>query len=96
MKNKVEKNTQAEQQKEKRILKNESLRNILGSMEYNNICIMGIPEEEKCVQRIENLFEEIITKNFPSLVKEEVAQVQEDQSPKQVGPKEACTKTHHN
>ena len=57
---------------------------------------MGIPGREESEKGIEDLFEEIITKNFPSLVKEEVAQVQEDQSPKQVGPKEACTKTHHN
>ena len=45
---KVEKNTQTGQQKEKRILKNEeSLRNILGNMKYNNIHIMGIPEGEE-------------------------------------------------
>ena len=60
--NKVEKNTQAEQQKEKIIFKNEeSLRNILDNMKCNNIYIMGIPEEEESEQGIENLFEEIMT-----------------------------------
>ena len=44
---KVEKNTQAEQQKEKIIFKNEeSLRNILDNIKCNNIYIMGIPEGE--------------------------------------------------
>ena len=52
-------------------------------------------EEEE--QDIENLFEKIMKENFPNLVKEIDIQVQEAQkSPKQVGPKEAHTKTHHN
>ena len=33
---------------------------------------------------------------FPNLEKEIDTQVQEAQSPKQVGPKEDHTKTHHN
>ena len=57
---------------------------------------MGIPEGEKREQGIKNLFEEIITKNFPAQLKAKVTQVQEAQSSKQVGPKEAYTKTHHN
>ena len=40
-------------------------------MKYNDICIIGIPEEEEeREQGIENLFEEIITENFSNLVKE--------------------------
>ena len=50
----------------------------MDTMKHNNICIMGIPEEES-EQGIENLFEEIMTKNFPNLVKENVTQVQEAQ-----------------
>ena len=43
----VKKKIRAEQQKEKRILKNEeSLRNIFDNVKDNNIRIMGIPEEE--------------------------------------------------
>ena len=35
--------------------------------------------------------------NFPSLAKEtDFQEVQEAQSPKEVGPKEAHTKAHHN
>ena len=64
------KNTQAEQQKEKIILKNEkSLRNILDNMKHNNIWIMGIPEGEESKHGIENLFEDIMAKTFPNLVK---------------------------
>ena len=51
-------------------------------------------EEEK--QEIENLFEKIMKENFPNLVKKIDIEVQEAQSPKQVGPKEDHTKTHHN
>ena len=70
---------QAEQQKEKRILKNEeSLRNILYNMKHNNICIMEIAEGKQSKQRIENLLEEM-TENFLNLAKEKVTQVQETQ-----------------
>ena len=44
-------------------------------MKYNNICIVGIPEGEESEQGIENLIEEIMTKNFPNLVKEEDTQI---------------------
>ena len=44
-------------------------------MKHNNICIIGIPEGEESEQGIEILVEEVITKNFPNLVKEKVTQV---------------------
>ena len=49
LEHRVEKNTQAEQQKEKkRIEKNvDSLRNLWDNMKPNNIHIMRIPEERK-------------------------------------------------
>ena len=52
-------------------------------------------EEEK-EHEIENLFEKIMKENFPKLVKGTYMQVQEAQSPKQDGCKEAHSKTHHN
>ena len=77
MEDKVERNTQVEPQKEKRILKNEdSSRDLLENMKHNNIFIKGIPEGEKRAQGIENLFEEIMAENFPNLVKEKDIQVQ--------------------
>ena len=38
-------------------------------MKHNNIHIIVVPEGEESEQGIENLFEEIITENFPNLVK---------------------------
>ena len=49
---------------------------------------MGIPEGEESKQGIESLFEEIMTKNFPNLVKEKDMQVQETQRvPNKLNPK---------
>ena len=48
-------------------------------MKRNSICIMCIPERKDSKQGIENLFEEIMTENFPNLVKEKDTQVQEAQ-----------------
>ena len=63
-------------QNKNKIFKNEeSLRSLWDIMKHNNICIIGIPEGEESEQGIEILFEEVITKNFPNLVKEKVTQV---------------------
>ena len=60
----------------------------MDNTKHNNICIMGIPKGEESEQGIENLFEEIMTKNFPNLVKEKVTQVQEAQRvPNKLDPK---------
>ena len=56
-----------------------------------------MPEGEEEEQEIENLFEKIMKENFPNLAKKiDFQQVQETQSPKEVGPKEAHTKAHNN
>ena len=55
---KVEKNTQKEQEKEKWLRKiEEGLTEIQDTMKCNNIHIIGIPEGEEEEQGIENLFE---------------------------------------
>ena len=46
-------------------------------MKHNNIHIMVIPEREEKEQGIKNLFEDIMTKIFQNLVKENDRQVQE-------------------
>ena len=46
-------------------------------------------------QETGNLFEKIMTENFPNLVKETDMRVQAAQSPKQDGCKQAHSKTHH-
>ena len=64
------KNTQSEQQ-EKRIQKNEdSVRSLWDNFKCTNIHIIGVPKGEEKEQEIENLFEKIMTENFPNLVKE--------------------------
>ena len=56
-----------------------------------------MPEGEEEEQEIENLFEQIMKENFPNLAKErDFQEVQEAESPKEVAPKEAHTKAHHN
>ena len=66
----VEKNTQNEQEKEKRLRKNEEvIREMQDNMKWNNICIIGVPEGEQEEQGIENLFEKVIMENFPNLMR---------------------------
>ena len=55
-----------------------------------------MPEGEQ-QQEIENLFEQIMKENLPNLSKEiDLWEVQEAQSPKEIGPKEEYTKAYHN
>ena len=56
-----------------------------------------MPEGEEEEQETENLFEKIMKENSPNLAKEiDFQEVQEAQSPKEVGPKVAHTKAYHN
>ena len=84
--------------KKKEFKKNEErLRNLQDKVKYSNIWIVGVPEGEEEDQEIENLFEKIMRENLPNLAKEiDFQEVQEAQSPKEVGPKEEHTKAHHN
>ena len=69
MEQKDEINIQPEQNEEKRIQKNEErLRNLRDNFKSFNI--RGVPEGEEEEQKIENLFEQIVKENFPSLAKE--------------------------
>ena len=45
----------------------------------HNICVIGIPEGEEEEQGIENLFEKVMTENFPNLMREKVPQIHETQ-----------------
>ena len=77
-----QKKTQSDQQNEKKksLKRNEdSLRKHQDNKKCINICIIGIAEGEKGEQGLGNLFEKIMTENFPNLVKETVMQVQEAQ-----------------
>ena len=92
-----QKNKHPEQEEEKRIQKNEdSVRSLWHNFMCSKIRIIGVPEREEKEQETENLFEKTMKENFSNLVKEIDIQVQEAQSPKQDGFKEAQSKTHHN
>ena len=86
---KEEINIQLDQNEETRIQKNEDrLRNLWDNLKRSNIWIIRVPEGEQ-QQEIENLFEQIMKKNFPNLAKEiDFQEVQEAQRvPKKLDPK---------
>ena len=67
----------------------ERLRNLQDILKHSNIQIIGVPEGEEEEQKIENLFEQIMKENFPSLAKEiDFQEVQEAQRvPKKLDPR---------
>ena len=71
------------------------LRNLQDILKHSNIRIIGVPEGEEEEQKIENLFEQIMKKNFPNLAKEiDFQEVQEAQRvPKKLDPRKR-TPTH--
>ena len=72
--------TAVEQNKEKRMKRNEdSLRDLWDNIKCTNICIIGIPEGEEREKGPEKIFVEIILENFPNMGKEIATQVQEAQ-----------------
>ena len=72
--------TATEQNKEKRMKRNEdSLRDLWDNINSNNISIIGVPEGEERENGPKKIFEEIIVKNFPNMGKEVATQIQEAQ-----------------
>ena len=93
---KEERNIQPEKNEETRIQKNEErLRNLQDILKRSNIRIIWVPEGEEEEQKIENLFEQIMKENFPSLAKEIAFQeVQETQSvPRKLDPRRNTPRT---
>ena len=87
---KEKRNIQPEKNEETTIQKNEErLRNLQDILKRSNIRIIGVPEGEEEEQKIENLFEQIMKENFPSLAKEiDFQEVQEAQRvPKKLDPR---------
>jgi len=65
--------TAAEQNKEKRMKRNEdSLRDLLDNIKCTNIHIIGVSEGEEREKGYEKISEEITTENFPNMGKETV------------------------
>ena len=59
----------------------------MDNVKQNNIHIMGIPDEEENEQGIKNLFEDIMTENFPKLMKEKDTQFPKLRVPDKLDPK---------
>ena len=57
----------------------DGLRDLWDNIKYNNIQIVGVPEEAEKKKVYEKIFEEIIVESFPNMEKEIVNQVQEAQ-----------------
>ena len=87
-----------EQNEETRIQTNERLRNLWDNFKCSNIWIIRVPEGEKQEQEIENLFEKINEGELPHSGKGNrlPGSPGSSESLKEVGPKEAHTKAHHN
>ena len=70
--------TAVEQNKEKRMKRNEeSLRDLWGNIKRKNIHIIVVPRGEETEKVPEKIFEEIRVENFPNMGKEISTQVQE-------------------
>lgn len=78
----------AEQKREKRLKTNEeSLRELWDNVKRTNICIIGVPGEER-EKGTEKIFQEIIAENFPHMGKEPLTQIQEAQRvPNKINPR---------
>ena len=79
---------EAERKKEKRIKRNDNLRDLWDNVKHPNIRITGVPEEEDKKKGHEKLLEEITAENFPKMGKEIATQVQETQKvPNRINPR---------
>ena len=60
--------TQSGQQTENQMKKHKSnITDIWDNIKQANLCIIGIPEGEEKEKGVENMFEEIMSENFPNL-----------------------------
>ena len=81
--------TATEQNKEKRMKRNEdSIRDLWDNIKHNNIHIIEIPEGEEREKGPKKIFEEIIVENFPKMRKEIATHFQEVQRvPNRIKPR---------
>ena len=79
---------ESERKKEKRIKRNENLRDLQDNIKHCNIQIIGVPEEEDKKKDHEKILEDIIVENFHKMGKEIITQVQETQRvPNRINPR---------
>ena len=79
---------ESERKKEKRIKRNDNLRDLWDNVKCPSIWIIGVSEEEDKKKDHEKILEEIIVENFPKMRKEIITQVQETQRvPNRINPR---------
>ena len=80
LEDKIMEKEEAEKKRDKKIQEYEGrLRELSDIIRRNNVCIIGIPEEEERGKGAESVLEEIIAENFPELGKEKGIEIQEAQ-----------------
>ena len=73
-------NNEAEKKRETKVRDHKGrLRKLSNLLKHNNICIIGVPEDEEKEKGKEGLFEQIIAENFPNLGKDTDIKIQEAQ-----------------
>ena len=81
--------------KKKNILKNESsLRDLWDNIKHTNICIIGVPGEER-EKRLENMFDEIMAENFLSWRTQQISRYRKHRESQTNETKETYTKTNN-
>ncbi|KAF0872172.1 LORF1 protein, partial [Crocuta crocuta] len=71
---------EAKKKRDKLIQDQESrIRDLSDAIKWNNVYIIGIPEEEETGKAAEGVLEQIIAENFPNLGKETDIEIQEAQ-----------------
>ena len=81
--------TAVEQNKEKRMKRNEdSLRDLWGNIKHHNIHVIGVPEGEEREKRPKKIFQESMVENFAIMGKEIATKLQEAQGvPYRINPR---------
>ena len=80
LEDKIMKKEEAEKKRDKKIQEYEGIiRELSDTINCNNICIIGIPEEAEREKGAEGILEEITAENFPDLGKEKGIEIQEAQ-----------------
>ena len=80
LEDKIMEKEEAEKKRDKNIQEYEGrIRELSDAIKWNNICTIGIPEEEEREKRAEGVLEQIIAENFPDLGNEKGIEIQEAQ-----------------
>ena len=79
--------TQSGQQTENQMKKHESnIRNLWDSLKRANLFIIGIPEGKEEEKGIENIFEDIMSENFPNLKESDIKILEAQGAPNKLNP----------